>query len=139
MRVPARPRGSLRFDMTPMIDVAFQLIIFFLLSSHFARQEQHLALDLPEARSGQPTDAAAARRVTIQVAADGTVRFGARVVEPAELAARLAEATARDADVEVRVRCDRTVPYRHVAPILAACTTQGVWNVSLAVHRPRGR
>jgi len=50
-------RGSLGFNMTPMIDVVFLLIIFFLVSSHLAQQETQLELDLPEATSGtRPTE-----------------------------------------------------------------------------------
>ena len=48
MRVPSNlARGSLGFSMTPMIDVVFLLIIFFLVSSHLAQQEVQLDLDLP--------------------------------------------------------------------------------------------
>ena len=44
MRIPARAiSGDVGFNMTPMIDVVFQLIIFFLLSSHLAKQETQLA------------------------------------------------------------------------------------------------
>ena len=54
MRVPANiSRGSLGFNMTPMIDVVFLLIIFFLVSSHLAQQEVQLELDLPGAGTGQ--------------------------------------------------------------------------------------
>ena len=39
MRTPKyQERGSLEFNMTPMIDVTFQLIIFFLVSSRMAQQ-----------------------------------------------------------------------------------------------------
>ncbi len=38
--------------MTPMIDVTFLLIIFFLVSSHLAKQENFLKLDLPTAAAG---------------------------------------------------------------------------------------
>ncbi|MBT6848587.1 MAG: biopolymer transporter ExbD, partial [Planctomycetaceae bacterium] len=44
------------FNMTPMIDVVFLLIIFFLVSSHLARQETQLELDLPEASSGEQVE-----------------------------------------------------------------------------------
>ena len=47
MRVPSNLRsGSLGFNMTPMIDVVFLLIIFFLVSSHLAKQEVQMPLPL---------------------------------------------------------------------------------------------
>jgi hypothetical protein len=36
-------------------------------------------------------------------------------------------------DLEVRVRADRSVPYRMVTPILLACAEAGIWNVTFAV------
>ena len=52
MRVPTRSvSGEVGFNMTPMIDVVFQLIIFFLLSSHLAKQEKEVPLPLPVSSS----------------------------------------------------------------------------------------
>ena len=54
---PVLPRRPIEvddeIDMTPMIDVVFQLLIFFLVASHLARQEVQLQLDLPDAGTGQ--------------------------------------------------------------------------------------
>ena len=54
MRTPNHTQdGGVHFNMTPMIDVVFLLIIFFLVSSHLAKQEVHLELPLPAADSGE--------------------------------------------------------------------------------------
>ena len=53
MRVPlSNRRHRLEMNMTPMIDVVFLLIIFFLVSSHLQKQEAHAELDLPTAETG---------------------------------------------------------------------------------------
>ena len=68
MRLPNHlSRGGLGFNMTPMIDVVFLLIIFFLVSSHLARQEVQLDLDLPRAASGLRTPQDEARRIVVNV------------------------------------------------------------------------
>ena len=53
MQVPSSTtsRGEVGFNMTPMIDIVFLLIIFFIVSSHLARQETQLELALPAASS----------------------------------------------------------------------------------------
>ena len=57
MRVPSSTnRRAVGANMTPMIDVVFLLIIFFLVSSHLARQENHLPLDLPIASTHGPVN-----------------------------------------------------------------------------------
>ena len=55
MRLPQRRPLTAQINMTPMIDVTFQLIIFFLLSSRLAQQEA-LELDLPTAATSSPGD-----------------------------------------------------------------------------------
>jgi len=68
MRAPSHPgRGAIGLNMTPMIDVVFLLIIFFLVSSHLARQEVELQLDLPEAGTGERPAEDDTRRVIVNV------------------------------------------------------------------------
>jgi len=151
MRVPSNlSRAGLGFNMTPMIDVVFQLIIFFLLSSHLAQQEVQLELNLPRAASGQSPDKEEIRRVVINVLpeqqAGKRIVVGGRFVDAEELA-QLIDYEARRApraprrgtqgvpggQLEVRFRCDRKVPYRLVQPLLIACARSGVWKVTFAV------
>jgi biopolymer transport protein ExbD len=135
MRIPGRATsGDVGFNMTPMIDVVFQLIIFFLLSSHLAKQETQLALPLPAAESGQSSPLEARPRLTVNVLADGSLLVAGRPVTSDELTEHLAERRAeRGGDLEVRIRGDRSVPYRFVEPVMLACTRAQIWNVSYAV------
>lgn len=131
-------RSSIGFNMTPMIDVVFQLIIFFLLSSHLVKQESQMALPLPLASSGpQAVDDESSPRLTINVLADGGMLLAGRQVTREQLASHLREALERSGkDLEVRIRSDRSVPYRNVEPILLSCARGGIWNVTFAVYRP---
>lgn len=137
MRIPARARtADASINMTPMIDVVFQLIIFFLVTSHFARQEAHLPLPLPAADSSLAATADDQPRLVINVTADGTLLFAGRSLTAAELQQRLAERTSElGRDVEVRIRADRGVSYRFVEPVLLSCARAGIWNVNYAVYR----
>jgi biopolymer transport protein ExbD len=49
-----RPRMSL--NLTPMIDVVFQLLVYFLVSTNFARGEQVYRVDLPSRSEGAAAD-----------------------------------------------------------------------------------
>jgi len=138
MRVPNHLRGSRQsINMTPMIDVVFQLIIFFLVSSHLAKQEAQLPLPLPLAASGSKEGDPTHPRVTINVLADGQLSLAGKHLTAEELQQRLeARLAETGTDLEVRIRSDRTVAYRHVEPILLACAGAGIWNVAFAVYRP---
>ena len=92
MRIPIAPRSS-RYgvSMTPMIDVVFLLIIFFLVSSHLAHQEHLVPVDLPAASSADPTREPTAPRLTITLLGDGSCRIAGRVAAPGEFSQRLAD------------------------------------------------
>ncbi|MCA9175421.1 MAG: biopolymer transporter ExbD [Planctomycetales bacterium] len=137
MRVPNLLRqGSVSFNMTPMIDVVFLLIIFFLVSSHLAKQEAQLELPLPVAETGRLGDEQAPR-VIVNILADGQLLLAGHRLEAGQLAARLrSQREAEGENVELKIRGDREVPYRMVQPVLLAATQAGIWNVTVSVYRP---
>jgi biopolymer transport protein ExbD len=141
MRVPSRvTSGEVGINMTPMIDVVFQLIIFFLVSGHLARQETHLELPLPTAGSGESAEDENKLRLTINVLADGRLLIANRTVPAEQLQQRLVEErAAAGADLEVRIRSDRAAPYRLIEPILLSAARAGVWNVTFSVYRQEVR
>ena len=136
MRVPTFLRsGEVGFNMTPMIDVVFLLIIFFLVSSHLAKQEAQLDLPLPVADSGEESKDQT-RRLTLNVTADGTLSLAGRTLDSARLQQRLGAARKQHGDdLEIRIRSDRSVPYRSISPIMLACARSGIWNVTFSVYR----
>lgn len=136
MRLPKRSGDrSLAMNMTPMIDVVFLLIIFFLVSSHLARQETQRELDLPTAASGKDASDELAPRVTINVLSSGEALLGGVATPIDQLTSRLTyEQSQATSGIEVRIRTDRAAEYRGVAPILVACAKAGVWNVTFAVR-----
>jgi biopolymer transport protein ExbD len=138
MKIPQnRIPGDVGFNMTPMIDIVFQLIIFFLVSSHLAHQEAQVKLALPTARSGEDRPDEGSPRLTINIRNDGQTMLGARVVTADELTERLkAKLDSAGRDLEIRIRCDRATAYRAVEPVLLSCAKANVWNVTIAVYRP---
>ena len=138
MRVPQRRgSGTVGINMTPMIDVVFQLIIFFLVSSHLAKQEAQLPLPLPVADSSAAQDPMPARHVVVNVLNDGTLLLAGRRTDAAEIESRLAALEADTPDLEVKIRADRRVPYGRVEPLMMACYRAGLRKVTYAVYRSR--
>ena len=126
---------AIDFNVTPMIDVVFLLIIFFLVSSHLASQETRMDLLLPAAESRLENAAAQGQRVTINVTADGETYLGGETTSVAEIAKRLAvERENVGEELKVRIRADRNVPYGKVTPLLAACVKAKVWDIVFAVE-----
>jgi len=95
-----------------------------------------MELPLPIADSGTNADDFEGRRLTLNVTGDGAMVLAGRHVTREELAQRLIVAR-KDADgeLEVRIRGDRDVPYRYIAPIMLSCARTGIWNVTIGVYR----
>lgn len=137
MRAPLyKSSRRLGFNMTPMIDVVFLLIIFFLVSSHLVRQETQMELSLPVAASGDEDPQEPAPRITINVDENGTLWVAGQRLRPKELDVQLKAALEKQGeDLEVRIRGSRDATYGSVEPIMLACTKVGIWNVKYAVYR----
>ena len=136
MRLPnQRGRHSVGANMTPMIDVVFLLIIFFLVSSHLARQENRLPLDLPMASSFAPLDPERAP-LTISIDRDAKFRVNGNVVDEASLRSILADLRRdrgtgggdSDSDRRGRSVCDTW------SPCFAKPALAGVTDASIAVR-----
>lgn len=134
MRIASRPRArAIRFNITPMIDVVFLLVIFFLVTAHFVQHQEVDAVELPLATQIEELEESP-RRLAITVLADGTMRAGGRDVLPETLDLLLQQTIGDDpSGFEVRIRADQSVPYETVEPILLSCARQGIRDVGVKV------
>jgi len=136
MRVPVHGRGSsLKFNITPLIDVVFLLIIFFLVASYLAGTEQVEAIELARAATGKFENEAALRRLVVTVTADETLHVGSRALTQDEFSQLLLAEAGEDEQrpLEVRIRADRRVPYRVIEPLLVACARAGITKLKFNV------
>jgi len=123
--------------MTPMIDVVFLLIIFFLVSSHLAKQETQMEMDLPAADSGNQA-VESKDRLVVNVLENGSISIKGRTVPSGQLQQRFAQHLQKAGpNLEVRIRSDRTTSFKFVEPVLLNCARAGIWNVTFAVYRTR--
>ncbi len=138
MRAPTLiRREGLGFNMTPMIDVVFLLIVFFLVSSNLVQQETQMEIDLPAAQTGDLSPEDQGRHLIINIPREGEIFVGARPLDHEKLEKLLTFERGRQAEsLEIRIRTNRRVPYRAIKPVLIACAESGVWNVSFSVIQP---
>lgn len=139
-RPPSSRRAPPVLDMTPLIDVVFLLLVFFLVTATFAQEQTQSAVpvDLPEGATGEAS--ATAERITVYLQADGAITIEADQ-QPAETlpnvdAVRdaLAEWHARDPSTPVYLRGDREVPYGEVMEVLDSARAVGFRQVFNVVY-----
>ncbi len=129
----AKPRHMIDVDLTAMIDVVFQLIIFFMFTSHFG-ELRRTEIDLPrEQGDGERTRRQPA--MIIDLTGDGRYLVGSRetsLLEIERLAAQGSAASAPDDPFDVLIRPDRHAPAAHLDRLLLRLSTTGVRRWKLA-------
>ncbi len=136
MKPPGRPRDSgVRFNITPLIDICFNLIVFFALASLYVRKETAQPVVLPAARQFDANEQSAPRRLTITLGPDRRIFVAGEQMAAADVERLLIErAGSEPQTLEVRLRADRTVPFADVKPMIIACAQHGITNLHVAVE-----
>lgn len=112
-------------DLTPIIDMVFLLLIFFLAATSFQQIERELSIALPEARAAGPISAAL-REIVINVQADGGAVVAGQPVDDDALSKLIVSRLAANPQQKVSVRGDRSTAYANVARVLDVCRASGI-------------
>ncbi|HOO91832.1 MAG TPA: biopolymer transporter ExbD [Opitutales bacterium] len=115
-------------DISPLVDVMFILIIFFLVTTSFHQQQTDMAVNLPET---DLTLSSAVQVLVINVREDGSYFVGDRRMDIDGLHEDLMRAVAQNPDQKVLVRADRNALHGQVARALAACRRVGVTEANI--------
>lgn len=131
--------GGTLINMTPMIDVVFLLIIFFLVSSHMAKQENNVQLDLPKAQSGL-ADVSDRETLVVNILASGGWRIAGVDVDEQALSTSLRRSQmAAGEPLQLKIRTDKAVPYGRIEPVLRTASELGIGDIVFAVYEERQR
>jgi biopolymer transport protein ExbD len=123
-------------DMTPLIDVVFLLLIFFMVSTTFERETQ-LKIDLPEA-SGEAVEARPDERIEITIDQAGLIYVNQRELVTSDLPTlrrALAQLAADDLERVVLVDADERAPFQAVVIVMDAASQLGLSKVRFMAHR----
>jgi biopolymer transport protein ExbD len=106
-------------NMTPMIDVVFQLLLFFLVASKFSEEERALKLALPSASNARPLTASV-NTFTVNIL-NGQLVVDQNIISPAALERMLREALVRDGRTSVSIRAERQTQMQPVVTVMDVC------------------
>lgn len=131
LRFPPRRRTEVTMPLTSLIDIVFQLLIYFLLTSSWVVQES-INIRLPEVRSDM---SAAEPETVVAVDSMGIFHFAGSPVDEATLASLLRGRLAQAAKKAVVVQADRGVLYDRVVRAMDVARAAGAETLSLAIER----
>jgi biopolymer transport protein ExbD len=112
-------------DLTPVIDMVFLLLIFFLVATTFHQTEREMQIALPEAAAAGPISMAL-REIVINVDAEGNIIVGGERRSPEDLRTIVTEAVRGNPDQKVTVRGDKNASYGMIAVVLDICKGAGI-------------
>lgn len=121
-------RVSLSLDMAPLIDVVFQLLIFFMLTSSFSHPA--LRLDLPKAVS---RDERQPERLVVTIGPGGETFVNSLPVPMSSLRSHLREKLAGDSQKAIHLQGDREMPYRLFVQVMDQARQAGARQIHI-VH-----
>ena len=127
------PQDDEGFDLTPMIDVVFLLIVFFMTVASMLTAEKvkmNLAVADESAIPKEIKD-----RFTFSVTQEGLLYAGANQVTEEELARSLARLTQRGSQIKIVLRADRNTEHQHVNKLLALCAQYGINDIIFATYQ----
>lgn len=103
-------------DMTPLIDLAFSLLIIFMISAPLLEQAIDLRLPAEQTKPQRPTPPPRVQSISIN--ADGAVFWGREAVTTEQLERRLEELSREEEPPVIQLRADATLPYQRVVDVL---------------------
>jgi len=121
-------------NLTPMIDIVFLLIIFFMVGTKFSELERKIGLRVPEVAKVEALTSAPDPKI-VNVYRDGRVTLDRTPVRDLdELTERLAAARSQYSELGVLVRGDANGQFQHIAEVLNACKQADVRELGIAVR-----
>ncbi len=136
MKFRRQRREEVGVNLTPLIDVVFLLLIFFMVSTTFTRETQ-LSIDLPEA-SGEMSEAPE-RQVEIQIDEGGTYRVnGQKLVDDRlrTLQAAIYKISAGDTTLPLIITADAQAAHEDVVRAMDAAGQMGFVHLSITTRQP---
>ncbi|HNQ99994.1 MAG TPA: biopolymer transporter ExbD [Trueperaceae bacterium] len=116
-------------DLTPMVDVVFLLIIFFMVSTTFITVETGLPVDLPDA---QMSVAEPSNLPTVTVMKDGAVYFAGARVNESELVELVRTEINRSGNSTIVLRADRELPHGTAVRIMDLIKQAGAQRIAIS-------
>ena len=130
-----KPQDNPQLDMTPMIDVVFELIIFFVVTIKQEDLFTRLNANRPAPSSSQSNSNESDTTVTIEVGrgpdANGLLVYNKRPVRRSELDQNLREVARTSKKTPIIVRCAEDSPHKALVDVLDICYRNELFSVSI--------
>lgn len=134
-----RGRALESLSMTPLIDVVFLLLIFFLVASRFAQEDRELPVQLPSASSAMPMTMEP-QELVVNIDEGGGYFVNGQTMDAVGLEQLMRKAVADNPlNQSVIIRGDRRVALQSAVVVMDLCNQLGINNYKLTTGNEEGR
>jgi len=135
----AKPEAYMSGNLTAMIDVVFQLIIFFVCTTSM-QDSVNMQIQLAVAPHGKPIEKKDPREIKIDVDAKGGIYLARTPIGQNLLKSIVRKAVAEyGQDIPIVIRGDAMAKHSAIESAMNACTEAGVYKIKFAVLKEKGR
>lgn len=125
---------SISMDITPLIDVVFLLLLFFLVGTTLKKNELAFLVGLPKTENGQGSTKLP-KQIMVEISKDGYAVNG-KVISVDQLESTLKQREFKK-DLPVYIRADETISYKQVTQLLDALQSLEFSKISLVTEKKK--
>ena len=131
MRIPVPTEDTdVGISLTSMLDVVFNLLVFFLVATTMASEEREIGVQLPGTASFRPLSAPP-QQLVLNVKDDGSTIVSGRTYDANALAQLLSKTAREDPNKVVLIRADERGPHKHFAGVARMAKQAGIKEVKI--------
>ncbi len=128
-----RPAEDAKIQMTPMIDMTFLLLVFFMVTSKITKEQKKLEIKLPTAKTAKQPDDLSGREI-INIDAKGQYFTGDNQVDLPQLKRYLKQRLIDYPPLKISVRADAKTPAKQIKEVMKAAAEAGAIEVVFSAY-----
>jgi biopolymer transport protein ExbD len=123
-------------QLAPLIDILLLLLLFFIITMNFAKQETEIEISVPAADAGKVNENRDVGEIVVNVKKDGSITVEGEKLTEDQLLAKLKLIASVHKDQAVILRGDEQSLHKDNVKVLNVCQKAGIWNISFATRDP---
>jgi len=124
-------KKSASFDLTPLIDVVFQLLIFFMVTTTFVNLENRVKVNLP---SGDFAAVESSKNITVTITEDNTIYLNGKLIDPLRITESIATELKKEPEKIVVLEADKNVLHGKVISVMDLLKKGGADKIAIATQ-----
>ena len=130
MRFRSEGEENFSLDLTPLVDVVFLLLIFFMVSTVFVDFKRKMDISLPSSKSSAPNEVL--ESVKVELTADKKIFLNGQKIKLEEFESALSKISKKNKNSAI-IRADKNLPYGNVIKIMGLLQSAQILDIGVAV------